>query len=210
MDQNDGRDHTGEALPLEGAMRPEPPAAPAPTPTRKKRPRPRAPQGKARTRHNMRPEPPDDSAVAPPRKKGPGPQTPQGKARNRHNPTRFGIHSADPVIPGIESLAEWSVHREGVIVSLAPVESLEVNLAERVALLLWRLKRVIAYEQAEYARANEGHEDFRLPAGNELDKIMKYEAHLSRQLFQAKHELEVLQKQRRGEATPLARLAVSG
>jgi hypothetical protein len=149
-------------------------------------------------------------AAVPTRKKRPGPNTPQRRARSRHNPTRFGIHSADPVIPGIESLGEWRVHREGVIVSLAPVESLEVKLAERVALLLWRLNRVIAYEQAEYARANERHEGFRLPAGNELDKIMKYEAHLSRQLFQAKHELEVLQKQRRGEATPLARLAVSG
>jgi hypothetical protein len=56
----------------------------------------------------------------------------------------------------------------------------------------------------------QGHEDFRLPVGNELDKIMRYEAHLSRQLDQAKHELEVLQKQRRGEATPLVRLNVQG
>ena len=39
---------------------------------------------------------------------------------------------------------------------------------------------------------------------------MRYEGHLSRQLYQAKHELEVLQKQRRGEATPLARLDVQG
>ena len=158
----------------------------------------------------LRPVPPVSNPAAPPRKTRPGPKTPQGKARIRHNPTRFGIHSADPVIPGIESLDEWRVHREGVIASLAPVGSLETKLAERVALLLWRLNRVIAYELAEYARANEGHDDFRLPAGNELDKIMRYEAHLSRQLYQAKHELEVLQKQRRGEATPLARLDVHG
>jgi hypothetical protein len=56
----------------------------------------------------------------------------------------------------------------------------------------------------------QGHEDFRLPVGNELDKIMRYEAHLSRQLYQGKHEVEDLQKQRRGEATPLARLDVQG
>jgi len=43
-----------------------------------------------------------------------------------------------------------------------------------------------------------------------LDKITRYEAHLSRQFYQAKHELEVLQKQRRGEPTPLARLDVQG
>ena len=159
---------------------------------------------------HLRPVPSNGPAAPPQKKKRPGPKTPQGKARSSRNPTRFGIHSADPVIPGIENLDEWRVHREGVIASLAPVGSLETKLAERVALLLWRLNRVIAYEQAEYARANEGHEDFRLPAGNELDKIMRYEAHLSRQLYQAKHELEVLQKQRRGEATPLVRLDVQG
>jgi hypothetical protein len=153
---------------------------------------------------------PGSNPPLPVRKKGPGPKTPQGKARSSRNPTRFGIHSADPVIPGIENLDEWRAHRDGVIASLAPVGSLETKLAERVALLLWRLNRVIAYEQAEYARANAGHQDFRLPVGNELDKIMRYEAHLSRQLYQAKHELEVLQKQRRGEATPLARLDVQG
>jgi hypothetical protein len=154
---------------------------------------------------------PGSNPPAPARKKKrPGPKTPQSKVRIRHNATQFGIHSADPVIPGIESLNEWRVHREGVIASLAPVGALEMKLAERVALLLWRLNRVIAYEQAEYARANRGHEDFRLPVGNELDKIMRYEAHLSRQLYQAKHEHEVLQKQRRGEATPLGRLDVQG
>ena len=153
---------------------------------------------------------PSNDPAARPRKKRTGPKTPQGKARSSRNPTRFGIHSADPVIPGIENLDEWRAHREGVIRSLAPVGSLETKLAERVALLLWRLNRVIAYEQAEYARANKAHDDFHLPAGNELDKIMRYEAHLSRQLYQAKHELEVLQKQRRGEPTPLARLDVQG
>jgi hypothetical protein len=50
----------------------------------------------------------------------------------------------------------------------------------------------------------QGHQDFRLPVGNELDKIMRYEGHLSRQLYKAKHELEALQKQRPGETTPIA------
>ena len=60
------------------------------------------------------------------------------------------------------------------------------------------------YEVTEFARANNGSPVFLLPPGTELDKITRYEAHLSRQFYQAKHELEVLQKQRRGEATPLA------
>jgi selenocysteine lyase/cysteine desulfurase len=44
-----------------------------------------------------------------------------------------------------------------------------------------------------------------------LEKIARYEAHLSRQLYQALHELENLQKHRiTGEGAPLARLDVQG
>ena len=159
---------------------------------------------------HLRPVPGSQPAARPQGKKRPGPKTLQGKARSSRNPTRFGIHSADPVIPGIERPEDWKAHREGIVTSSAPVGYHETELAGRMALLLWRLNRIITYEQAEYARANKGSSDFRLPDLNELDKIMRYEAHLSRQLYQAKHELEVLQKQRRGEPTPLARLDVQG
>ena len=67
-----------------------------------------------------------------------------------------------------------------------------------------------AYEVAEFTRANKGSTVFRLPPANELDNIQRYETRLTRQFYQAKHELEVLQKQRRGEPTPLARLDVQG
>jgi predicted RNase H-like nuclease (RuvC/YqgF family) len=50
-----------------------------------------------------------------------------------------------------------------------------------------------------------------LPDVKTLEKITRYEAHLSRQLFQALHELENLQKYRTtGEGVPLARLDVQG
>ena len=50
-----------------------------------------------------------------------------------------------------------------------------------------------------------------LPDDNTLEKISRYEAHLSRQLYHALHELENLQKHRiTGEGTPLARLDVQG
>jgi hypothetical protein len=45
-----------------------------------------------------------------------------------------------------------------------------------------------------------------LPDDPSLDKIMKYEAHLSRLLNHALHELEALQDRRRGNPTHLARL----
>ena len=50
-----------------------------------------------------------------------------------------------------------------------------------------------------------------LPDDKTLKKISRYEAHLSRQLYHALHELENLQKRRiMGEGTPLARLGMQG
>jgi hypothetical protein len=50
-----------------------------------------------------------------------------------------------------------------------------------------------------------------LPDHNTLEKIARYESHLSRQLFHSLHELENLQKHRiTGEGTPLARVDVQG
>jgi hypothetical protein len=67
-----------------------------------------------------------------------GPRTAEGKAIVARNATRHGILAAVPVIPG-ECPETWEAHRAGVVESLAPVGLLEVNLAERAALLLWRL-----------------------------------------------------------------------
>src|SRR5262245_48261041 len=74
-----------------------------------------------------------------------GPQTAEGKAIVARNATKHGIFAAVPVIPG-EDPAAWEAHCAGVVVSLAPVGLLEVNLAERAALLLWRLQRLARYE----------------------------------------------------------------
>ncbi|HXL16894.1 MAG TPA: hypothetical protein VN961_05160 [Streptosporangiaceae bacterium] len=157
---------------------------------------------------HLRPVPSNDPA-APPRKKRPAPKTRQSKPGRRHNPTRFGIHSADPVIPG-ERPEDRQAHDAGVLASVERPTYLDTLLAERMASASWRLKRVTRYEETEFARANNGSPVFLLPPGTELDKIVKYEAHLSRQFYQAQHELEARQKQRRGEATPLARLDVQG
>jgi hypothetical protein len=49
-----------------------------------------------------------------------------------------------------------------------------------------------------------------LPGEKTLEKVARYEAHLSRLLFKALHELEALQVRRSGGAAPLARLDVDG
>jgi hypothetical protein len=49
-----------------------------------------------------------------------------------------------------------------------------------------------------------------LPDEKTLDKVARYEAHLSRLFHKALHELEALQVRRAGGAAPLARLDVDG
>ena len=49
-----------------------------------------------------------------------------------------------------------------------------------------------------------------LPDEKILEKVARYEAHLSRGLYKAMHELEALQVRRTGGAAPLARLDVDG
>ncbi|QJW92544.1 hypothetical protein [Frigoriglobus tundricola] len=74
-----------------------------------------------------------------------GPRTAEGKAVVSRNATTHGIFAAVPVLPG-ECPGAWETHRAGVVESLAPVGLLEVNLAERAALVLWRLQRLARYE----------------------------------------------------------------
>jgi hypothetical protein len=74
-----------------------------------------------------------------------GPKTMEGRIIVTRNAIKHGIFAAVPVIPG-ECPMAWDEHRVGVVASLTPVGLLEVNLTERVALLLWRLQRVARYE----------------------------------------------------------------
>src|SRR5262245_46712658 len=83
-----------------------------------------------------------------------GPKTAEGKAIVSRNATKHGIFASVPVIPG-ECPQAWEAHRSGVVESLAPVGLLEVNLAERAALLLWRLQRLARYEVESVAAALE-------------------------------------------------------
>ncbi len=89
-----------------------------------------------------------------------GPRTAEGRVIVSRNATKHGIFAAAPVLPG-ENADEWEAHRGGTVASLAPLGLLEVNLAERIALLLWRLQRLARYE-AETVAA--GMEDAEVPA----------------------------------------------
>src|ERR687894_903202 len=88
-----------------------------------------------------------------------GPNTEAGKEVARWNATRHGIRSPAPVVPGLEKAEDWEEHRGGVLESLSPEGHLELVLAERVALLSWRLHRVTRYETEAIVLYQERVED---------------------------------------------------
>jgi hypothetical protein len=77
-----------------------------------------------------------------------GPKTTTGKTRVSKNAVKHGVYATLPVLPDLERVEEWETHRTGILTSLGPAGALEQTLAERVALCMWRLKRVAAYETA--------------------------------------------------------------
>src|SRR5918997_521809 len=72
---------------------------------------------------------------------------------------RHGIRSPAPVVPGLEKAEDWEEHGAGVLESLKPEGHLETVLAERVALLSWRLHRVTRYETQSIALSQERLEE---------------------------------------------------
>ena len=100
-----------------------------------------------------------------------GPTTQNGKAVVRWNATRHGIRSPAPVIPGVEKREDWEEHCDGILESLQPEGSLELVLAERVALLSWRLDRVTRYEIERIAL-------FQEKAGDDLADRRRFGSHV--------------------------------
>src|SRR5918992_6121103 len=88
-----------------------------------------------------------------------GPKTKAGKEVAGGTPPRHGIRSPAPVVPGLEKAEDWEAHRDGVLESLSPEGHLELVLAERVALLSWRLHRVTRFEQETIALLQEKVEE---------------------------------------------------
>src|SRR5436190_857486 len=87
-----------------------------------------------------------------------GPVTEAGKAVARFNGVVHGLRAVIPVLP-TESQDEWEQHRACVADELAPIGAVEMELAERVALLLWRLRRVARYEVAVAGASQEDAEE---------------------------------------------------
>lgn len=87
-----------------------------------------------------------------------------------------------------------------------PAELLEAATAEAKRVIIGKEQ---AAEQVARDLAKIGRERL-LPDAKTIEKVARYEAHLSRLLFKSLHELEALQTRRAGGTAPLVRLDVDG
>src|SRR5918995_5873265 len=101
-----------------------------------------------------------------------GPATQEGREVVKWNATQHGIRSPAPVVPGVEKEEDWENHRDGMMDSLQSEGHLELVLAERVALLSWRLHRVIRYETESIALYQEkAQEDLAKQRGSPFSDV---------------------------------------
>jgi hypothetical protein len=80
-------------------------------------------------------------------RKSTGPKSEGGKEIAKLNAVKHGGLSPLPVLPEVETRDAWQGHLDGTLASLRPSGHLETVLAERIALILWRMNRVARFER---------------------------------------------------------------
>ena len=71
-----------------------------------------------------------------------GPNTDNGKAITRRNAWKHGIRSEVMAIDTFEDPRDWEAHRDGIVEHFEPEGHLEHTLVERIAIALWKLRRL--------------------------------------------------------------------
>ena len=149
--------------------------------------------------------------------KSTGPRTAPGKARSRLNALKHGLRAEHVVVldgPSPEHAEEFEALRDGLIGDCKPAGVLEELLVERVAVNFWRLRRAYRFEAKSIEQANKpnpvskmlaelsplpvGEPDEKvLPSAPNLDKLVRYESMIDRELLRTMAQLQRLQHLRK-------------
>ena len=140
-----------------------------------------------------------------------GPKTETGKNHSRINALKHGVLASVLVISAgsWEDPADFEELLRALAADLKPLGKLEEMLVEKIAVCWWRQHRALRYEaqmihqRSESASAKRGRNDqFDLPYDTELNKVLRYDAGIQRQLVHAINQLERMQRSRKGEHVP--------
>ena len=133
-----------------------------------------------------------------------GPRTAEGKARSSRNALKHGLTSEEAVLPE-EDGADFEALRQGFVDDLRPAGETEETLAEIMAVMTWKLRRVWRMEPGVFAswRAKAGRHAsagavwaLDCMADASLEKLGRHEARCFRALMQSEARLRLLQKLR--------------
>ena len=147
-------------------------------------------------------------------RKSTGPASAEGKAAAAQNAMKHGLHAQD-VVCGDEESGEYQAFAETLYADLAPTDSVEAALVDRIATLTWRLQRMVYTEKSifnSWHSTSIGHDPLRpgqtvcslrfLRSTSEMQALSRYEASLDRALSRAFALLDRRQARRRGEYVP--------
>ncbi|MGA8224441.1 MAG: hypothetical protein WB780_22540 [Candidatus Acidiferrales bacterium] len=134
-----------------------------------------------------------------PAKKPRGPRTAKGKAIASKNALKHGIFSTSLFVAPGESRAEYKTLLSGLREHFQPVGTLEDILLEKLAVSIWRYRRLI-YSEAAEIRA--GITPWRCGLNSDTnapDHFPRYEASVERSFDRILTQLERIQRMRLGQ-----------
>lgn len=128
-------------------------------------------------------------------KRSTGPTTPEGKAKSARNSITHGIF-AKQLLSGAapETAVEISTLTAGIWEFYQPAGVIEELLAQKIAVEVVRLARIMGFERKEFSRQS----IFHFPV---VDRLLRYSAAADRGLYRAIEELERLQAARKARAS---------
>ena len=121
----------------------------------------------------------DPASLDAPSQPATGPRTPTGKAVSARNATTHGLFARDIVLPALgEDPHGYQQVADELTEQLRPGNILERHYVEKIAAASWRLRR-LHHWQAQLFEDDALTEDARL---DKLDKVLRHENHLHRQI----------------------------
>ncbi len=150
-------------------------------------------------------------------RKSTGPRSSRGKARSSRNAVKHGLLAGRIVLADHpdEDPREFAALLDGLSDDYKPRGMIEKMMVERLAVSFWRLRRAYRFEAEAIAQANQPGiasqmlEQFGMPAGEQfekvlpdvkdLDKLVRYESMIDRELLRTLAHLERRQRSRESE-----------
>ena len=154
--------------------------------------------------------------------KSTGPKTTEGKARSSRNALKHGLLARQILLDDDphEDPADLDRLLNELVTDFAPETTVERLLVERIAACYWRLRRALRFETQAISKLRQGPQDvasqliqqiaqtehdpldYVLPTASDLDKLIRYEAMIDRELNRAMNQLHRLQRARSSKPHP--------